>query len=566
MPEQLHIHEAAIKADATIDTSQENIPAEQKQEIAAEERKIRGALVNFKALPDYADIIERFKKDPDSDGHPPEDFLKMYTRRFEDMQRETSQQAYLKLEWLGHDTLTKLEELKGNLGDAAAENERLNIAAQKMYERGLPTYDESPSHVTENLTDVGRKIGQMPNAEKLAAAELEFNSLLVHLRKRENVTKYISANVNFQALTGGQKLEGVKAEIDKGIAKVAALASTNVSGARSALTTRFSAALDTFKVGIDVMSRSLVENKTSRAETAETVESELLSPEELQFVLNVLLHGSQNPTFLEQLFDAETAYQFTTGRNYEQMNAAEKFLVVGVGQGVGNMGAFMGSLMLDPKETLKGLAEGFGSLLNPEVRARLGQVLKQGVWETMSPLEKSLLATQLVTDMLTGGALEGGAAAGLAKVFQSSKMAGLTSRMSSVARKAGVLEVGAKLSLAVSSIAKTFPRLARFGTSAADIAKNMADEASIITARLKVVAQKAQGPARDVMETSASLVGPAATVLGERSDISKYLPAYADKLALEADLKIAAENAKAIGMSPQETVMIQAALRTLQAL
>lgn len=566
MPEQLHIHEAAVKADVIIDKSRENIPAEQKQQIAAEERKIRGALTNFKALPDYADIIECFKDDPDSDGHPPEDFLKMYTRRFEDMQKESSQEAHVKLEWLGADTLTKLEELKGNLGDAAAENERLNIAAQKMYERGLPAYDENPSHVTENLTDVGRKIGQMPNAEKLAAAELEFNSLLVHLRKRENATKYISANVNFQALTGGRKLEGVKAEIDKGIAKVAALASTDVSGARSALTTRFSAALDTFKVGIDVMSRSLVENKASHKETAETAESELLSPEELQFVLNVLLHGSQNPTFLEQLFDAETAYQFTTGRSYEQMNTAEKFLVVGVGQGVGNMGAFMGGLMLDPKETLKGLAEGFGSLFNPEVRARLGQVLKQGVWETMSPLEKSLLATQLVTDMLTGGALEGGAAAGLAKVFQSSKLVGLTGRMSSVARKAGVLEMGARLSLAVSSVAKTFPRLARFGVSAADIAKNMVDEASIITARLKVVAKKVQGPTRDVIETSASLVGPGATVLGERSDISKYLPAYADKVALEADLKTAAENAKAIGMSPQETVTVQAALRTLQSL
>ncbi|MFT7184010.1 MAG: hypothetical protein ACI9QC_000336 [Oceanicoccus sp.] len=531
--EQNTIYEAAEEADKRVSSSTEDIAIEQLEEIKKLESTITNSLQHYKELGGdrSTEVMSYYTEIQLSDAHTPEAMLRQIKSEFDLIDQSEDLADVHRLRSVTGSTIADLKEMKVDLGFAAKSAATLELKAQRSYETYLGSYDFNPSNVAESVQTIGESIGEMPNTEKLSNYEASYDFLLEEIRQAKNADRYFHAKLSFKMITGGMNLEDIKGDISRALERIATLSETDPEAAKQALMLRFKPALDMFKIGIDALQTALFTPEEAFSEMnhlpSDDVEdlssNGLLSENEMSVILGLILHGSKNPTFTEQLFDAENAYHYYTGKSAEDYNHIDG-LVVGVGKGVGGLPTFIGNAIGDPEGTILGLYNMGAAMFKPSTYANIKNVLDYG-WGNTSPQEKTMLIGLIAGEIL--GAKGAGALGSHLKNSQ------LGQKLASYTRGAGLISSSAKIAQMVSPILTKFPRLARYGATAGGVVKGLVNQSRKVGSCLSCVSEAGKEVVKGVERQ-------------KRDAVTIFLE---DAHGVIGDLQIAVDNAAMLGLT-----------------
>ncbi len=576
------VGQAMDSAEARVNRSTEDIGKgrnpdgsfiDKKADIKLYEASVKKAIEGYKQMGIYEEVKGSFvstTKDLTNSGKDtPESLLAAMVLRFDSLAAAESAEAGTALNLLAVKTYNNLNTLKKDLGDAAGKKIALEQKAQTEYQKWLPEYHFDPSNISESVKGMGDLMGRQPNAEKLKGYEVQNDSFLSELRLQKNAGRYSAASTEFRYIAGCS-LEDVGKTAAAGLQK--AYEKAKVSGVNSVTQTAFSnafvAALDLLKMTNTVVSNALYSEDHAEtkehSEHAEAAHGDLLSEDEMQVMLGVLMNGTEDKTYFGQLFDAKTAIDYYAGHEVDLNTLTPvQRQAFALTNGLGKGAAATFDAFRHPWDSLCHIGAAAKGLLKPSTWAKLYQ-MSSYTWEHTSALEKNMLIGD-ITGQLLGGAAIG---TGLSMVMKSGTLGKMGTKLASVARVTGVVGAAERIAMAVNPVLTAFPRLAAYGADAAEIATNFTGKSATIAKKWDHLVHNAHTihgafDKAEVATANTSGIAHTAHDVAENATLPTTLPIYAEIRTLKEDYKIAEANAGKLGMSANDIYKMQSAIKVL---
>lgn len=573
-PEQSkNVSEALSKAEGRVNRSQMDVSVNTKMQIFDADKAIRDTIASYKEMGIYEDVKKEYGEMQMDQKETPEVVLANLTFQFDRLEATESASAAEQIRAVSYLASQKLTELKKELTSSAEETMEFAAKVEAERQKFLPEYNFDPSNISETVRSVGEILGQEPNVEKLQGYELENDLLLSELRGPSNSKKYFAASTEFRQLTGGLSLEDIKPRVAEALRQTAEEIKVNPEKARIKFGEAFRGAVDTFKVLNDVLSNALFSVnhsslETSASERTESLgEGDLLSEEEMAIMLEIALNGAKDKSYLEQLFDANAALEYVTGKKPEDLSVAERHalaLAQGLGQGTAgliNFGIHVGHGLMHPGtaviELYKIVSGAGAALLKPSTYQNIARVAKYG-WENTSALEKSLLITQITAEIVGPGLLTAGvgsAAGAMGKSFE---------KMSKLARVGGLAVEAVEIAKLANPLLRNFPRLAEYGTKGVEIAKGIGERVGELKHHAEHVIHRMHEAESAIHKAEvAGKYTVKASGQAERDLAVENLPVFKEIVDTTYDANTAIANASALGLELTDVATVRTGLKEL---
>lgn len=508
--ESKSIGEAMGSADRRVNINVADISMEQRFKINALEQSVKDAM----RAPNWKDIQEKYIKDRSSNDpnkrQSPEDILATAKILFDKVQAEESTVAGEQLNELTNQVLLQLNILKEDLGysvtqvavDARGYSETISQSS------GADKAITESKNLPENMSNVEQLLGIEPK-EKLESRTKEVASMMEDLKRPENATAFISAQIDYASLTDGLRLQDAIPTLDQAF--------------KDSLTALQKKGLDPFKLRGEAM--ALVEKQlkglaglwkiitmhdreaitpeahaeTGSTESHEASAGELLTDEEMAEILQFLCEDvrgekAEGPEKtitslsggLEATLKVVPAYKYY----YKKVTGKEPNIGVVGGAAMGgsqsvintlidveSMGEFIGTVVgekthLIPPTPASKSAENWGiqllakaeKLMDGSTAANLKHMLVYG-WENSTAGEKSYLVSKVAATLWSGDVAYG-AAIDAAKI---TKLGPLGVKLAKLSSSPAVKRIAA----VAETIASSCPSLAKFGFSTEKIATGL---------------------------------------------------------------------------------------------
>lgn len=483
---RMEVTESMSAAERRVNVNKEDIPREQKLQIATLERSIR----DFMRDPKYAELKDSYKRDLGNYDNSPESVLGTVKYHFDKMQAAENEASAEALRSISFLAISKLEEVKHDLGIVSQiqEDHDRSYAAAVGRMTGADRPIAEAQELPENMDAIEEMLGIKPR-QKLETNAVLNEEKLVELKRPENSVAYMNAKVMYASITGGAHLEDATKMIDdaltEGIAKAKSL--TDQQARQSALLKLVEHQLKGMQGLYKILTAKDREEPPHHA--AESKESSEFTDEQMAEILDKIMaevrwdrvdasKPVKVPTTISEGLDAYynvgQAYQFYTGRGPQDLNFVEASHL-GMAQGaldalvgfdkmavgaVSWVGEKTGLVSSEHKSEATAHAEGAvskilstcKSLLDPNTWTMGWQMLQYGFENTTSN-EKVFMLNKIVTELITGGAIGG-------EVLHALKL--------------GKYVVGGKAALelmggAFEAVSTLYPSLAKYGFTAEKI-------------------------------------------------------------------------------------------------
>ncbi len=566
-------------AEARVNRTNFDVSAANRAAIKVAEKAITDKIAGYKSSGVYEDVKDEFKaashvvlartrEGAEIMAETPEQLFGTLVARFERMVVVENAAAGERLNSLAANTVAQLTELGRELNVAKADLTKRTGA----YEEAVQPIAEAlykPKDVADTLESLSRITGDAMVAGKLtkyigaAGVPGENDAMFDLLTKPENSRKLHAVMPEFQALTG-IRLDEVTQQISSSLERVRqkALYMGDKTAMRKMALEAFLNALSLAKAANDLMTNILFNPKHAEelAHPQETHESggEMLSEEEMKFMLSMFLEGSKDKNFAEQLFDATSAYEYWTDVKPENLNGAQKF-VLAYTQGTLNAGIGLGGLIAHPIDALNGLAHAAHGIFNPETQQKIVQMAQYG-WAHSSKGEKAIFMTQLAAEFAVSSVVMGAA---LHKM-------GVVGKLTKVATARGLGSAAETFAMLANPLLRQAPRLAKYGAAAAEITEGLVQRATILTTKLETLfpnVAKVLHPEQlahrghQAVEVEHKAASPAHAV---HEALSPNSPLMDQITRLQLDMETATAQGEKLGFTVEELHQIQTAAAQLK--
>lgn len=577
-------------AERRVNANVQDIAAEQKVQIAGLERSIR----DYMRDPNYLAMKEAYKKDLGNYDNTPESVLATVKHHFDQMKTQESEFAGEQLRAISSMAISKLKEVKSDLGYTAEREEHYEtryaqtIGAMTGADKPIAEVPELP----ENMDMVEQILGERPRM-KLEVRTEENSSLLAEIKKPENSVAYINASSLYADISGGYDLEEAGKVLSDaftaGLEKIQKIA--DPAKKRAELIKLVDAQLKALTGVYKILSQSLF--RYEAPETAVETDKNLLSPSDIALIFDTLLADSrwdqlsppvlpahmtsgkestfterlaQNLDAADQIFNVSTAYTYTTGRGSKDVNLVERS-GLGVAQGLvsvpiglarltGGAVAWGGGVEKKVEASGTGLMDVLAKFSsNTELIENLKNVLLYGVKNT-SLGEWTQLVSKIVTEV--------------AMIFSGAK---LSSGMVKGRVIASAVELGGSVALrtmvsAAELIATKVPQLSRYGYNAKTVVEGMGSAAHHVKEVWHHVhhAKDTYQLAKDRYKTTAGKLVDTTEAVAGTVDREKASSAYEEMDQLRSDFRAVLAVSEELGVTRDEKAKLSADKAALDSL
>ncbi|QQR54359.1 hypothetical protein IPG41_04105 [Candidatus Peregrinibacteria bacterium] len=582
---ELKTSEVMALADRRVNVAKEDIPREQKVKIV----ELENTVLDFMRDPNYAEMREAYKKNYDTTGRGAEGLLATMKAHYMAVESGESKAAGDQLKAITTMALSELEELKMNMGFAAADTER--DARRYNDVIGKSTGADRPiapaSELPENMATVEELLGRTPR-EKIEVNLALNEGRLAQLKLPENAAAYVDAKLAYASITGGQHLEDatklLSDAFSAGLKEVAKR--TGLSEQRALLLELVSTQLNALEGLYKILTQS-IRNEAPHKEVSEAVDNGegSFSDKEMAEILGTVfakarwdtIDSSQpfkKPTTISEGMEAYyrvgPAYTYYTGRKPQDLGFNEAY-VLGTTQGIVSAlvtvdqmalgaAAWVGKKVMgneahaatsDTHEaetwTSKILNAG-KSVLDPHTWAMAWQMLTYGL-EHSTAEEKLFMVNKIVAEFISVGLIGGEVLHGL----KASKLGIQGSR----AMKS--------MTVAMEVIATQCPTLAMYGYNSERICVGLENVAAQgirvwddLLLRSAHVGETAHGVEANLYHPTVGVYSHAKEEIEAKREHSF---AYDELVTIREHLRLAIQHAESLGLTEGQRADLQASNR-----